>query len=205
MAIALAALVVAIGGVAFATIPDSQGTIHGCYQKGSGSLRVVESAGDCRTSESAIQWNQEGPPGPPGSSGGQAVAFDEEPGEVTTQSNTPVDLGGPSVTVTVPASGLIAVFARVAEESPQGEAQVVLFESTDFNPGLPILGACCTNGQRQWTTIQNPAGTRIPHEASWLLREATPGSHTYSLRYREVDPGGTAHFRERKLWIAPLG
>jgi hypothetical protein len=64
MVVALAAMVIAIGGVAFATIPDSSGTIHGCYQKGVGSLRVVESAADCRTNETAISWNQEGRPGP---------------------------------------------------------------------------------------------------------------------------------------------
>jgi len=62
-AIALTALVVALGGVAYATIPDSTGTIHGCYQRGNGNLRVVESSGDCRSSEQAIQWNQQGPRG----------------------------------------------------------------------------------------------------------------------------------------------
>lgn len=61
----LAALVVAIGGAAFAAIPDSSGTIHGCYDR-RGDLRVVESAADCRRRETAIEWNQQGPPGPPG-------------------------------------------------------------------------------------------------------------------------------------------
>ena len=63
----LAALVIALGGVAVAAIPDSGGTIHGCYQQTGGNLRVVESAADCRNSERAISWNQQGPPGPPGS------------------------------------------------------------------------------------------------------------------------------------------
>jgi hypothetical protein len=62
-AIAVAALAVALGGVAYATIPDSNGTIHGCYQKGNGNLRVVESSSDCRSSEQALDWNQQGPPG----------------------------------------------------------------------------------------------------------------------------------------------
>jgi hypothetical protein len=66
MVVALAALVVAVGGVAFATIPDSSGTIHGCFQKANGNLRVVESATDCRSSEIAISWNSQGPPGSPG-------------------------------------------------------------------------------------------------------------------------------------------
>ena len=63
MAVALAALVVAVGGVAFATIPDSTGTFHGCVGKASGQLRVVESSGDCRPNERAVAWNQQGPPG----------------------------------------------------------------------------------------------------------------------------------------------
>jgi hypothetical protein len=56
-------LMVALGGVAFAAIPDSNGKIHGCYQTNNGNLRVVESPSQCRSSESALSWNQEGPPG----------------------------------------------------------------------------------------------------------------------------------------------
>ena len=62
-AFGLAALVIALGGAAFAAIPDSSGTIHACYNKSNGNLRVVESADRCRTNERAIKWNQEGPPG----------------------------------------------------------------------------------------------------------------------------------------------
>jgi hypothetical protein len=53
-----AALVVAIGGVAFAAIPDSGGTIHGCYKRQDGDLRVVESASDCRRNERALDWSR---------------------------------------------------------------------------------------------------------------------------------------------------
>jgi hypothetical protein len=63
MVVALVGVVIGLGGVAFATIPDSSGTIHGCYQKTSGNLRVVESPSVCRSSEVAISWNQEGRPG----------------------------------------------------------------------------------------------------------------------------------------------
>lgn len=60
-AIALAALVVALGGVAFAAIPDSNGTIHGCFKNNNGDLRVVDSSAGCRSNETSIQWNQQGP------------------------------------------------------------------------------------------------------------------------------------------------
>jgi hypothetical protein len=56
--IALAALVIALGGAAFAAIPDSNGTIHGCYQKSNGNLRVAEYGSECRSGEVAIAWNQ---------------------------------------------------------------------------------------------------------------------------------------------------
>jgi hypothetical protein len=68
---AVAALFVAIGGIAYATIPDSGGVIHGCYQKDVGTLRVIDpSAGDtCLASEIPISWSQTGPAGPQGPQG----------------------------------------------------------------------------------------------------------------------------------------
>jgi hypothetical protein len=58
------------GGVAYATIPDASGVIHGCYKKKHGQLRVIDpGTSHCRRSETAISWNQTGPPGPPGISG----------------------------------------------------------------------------------------------------------------------------------------
>jgi hypothetical protein len=62
MVVALIGVVIGLGGVAFATIPDSSGTIHGCYGP-QGNLRVVDSAAGCRNSETALSWNQQGPPG----------------------------------------------------------------------------------------------------------------------------------------------
>jgi hypothetical protein len=57
----LAALVIALGGVAVAAIPDSGGTIHACYQKNNGDLRVVESSSRCRSTEKLLDWAQHGP------------------------------------------------------------------------------------------------------------------------------------------------
>jgi hypothetical protein len=89
--IALSALVVALGGVAFATIPDSDGTVHACYQKRTGDLRVVESSQDCRSSrERPIDL---GSPGA-GASGG-IVARIRSTGPVNVTANTvPIPLEG---------------------------------------------------------------------------------------------------------------
>jgi hypothetical protein len=77
------ALLVA-GGIAYATIPDSSGVIHACYQvngqgmvDGSGTMRVIDPSSTnkdgstCKHDEKALDFNQKGPqgdPGPPGPS-----------------------------------------------------------------------------------------------------------------------------------------
>jgi hypothetical protein len=56
--IALIALVVALGGVTYAAIPSGNGTISGCYSTATGTLRVIDAAGDaeCAAGEKAISW-----------------------------------------------------------------------------------------------------------------------------------------------------
>lgn len=67
---AVAAFVV--GGVAHASIPDANNAFHGCVNK-AGRLRVIDPATTaCKTGkqpETAIAWNQQGPPGPQGDPG----------------------------------------------------------------------------------------------------------------------------------------
>jgi hypothetical protein len=67
--VAIVALIVALGGVAIASIPSADGTIHGCYNA-QGQLRVIdaESGASCAPGETALSWNQTGPAGPPGPS-----------------------------------------------------------------------------------------------------------------------------------------
>jgi hypothetical protein len=70
---AVAALV--SGGAVWATIPDSSGVIHACYKTSNGALRVIDTGlgGTCAASETALQWNQTGPPGPAGPAGATHV------------------------------------------------------------------------------------------------------------------------------------
>jgi hypothetical protein len=72
----IAMLGLAAAGIAYATIPDSGGVIHGCYDTKTGALRVID-AGSCAGKEGALNWNQTGPQGPPGPTGpaGTAPAF----------------------------------------------------------------------------------------------------------------------------------
>jgi hypothetical protein len=64
------AATVAVGGAAYASIPDAGGVIHGCYTASSGNLQLATSAtAGCHPGQSAISWNQTGPQGPQGSQG----------------------------------------------------------------------------------------------------------------------------------------
>lgn len=76
LAVAAAFLAVA-GGVAYATIPDSNGVINACYDKQSGLLRVFDAQTGtpkgCGTNERALTWNQTGPQGLPGPQGAQGA------------------------------------------------------------------------------------------------------------------------------------
>src|SRR5919201_194703 len=62
--------VLALGGAAGATIPNSSGTIYGCYSNTSGSLRVIDyPTQNCSATETRLPWSQTGPQGPPGPQG----------------------------------------------------------------------------------------------------------------------------------------
>ncbi len=68
MVVAVIALLVALGGVAVASIPGKGGVISACYLKTGGSLRVFDTSkpgasGRCHQNERALTWNQQGPRG----------------------------------------------------------------------------------------------------------------------------------------------
>src|ERR1700734_1580528 len=97
----LAAVALAVAGTAYASIPDSGGVIHGCYLKGIGSLRVIDSPSQkCINGlETAIQWNQTGPQGPQGPAGPKGATGPQGPaGGQGPQGDTGPkgDPGGPS-------------------------------------------------------------------------------------------------------------
>jgi Collagen triple helix repeat (20 copies) len=61
---------VAVGGIAYASIPDSKGVIHGCYRKTTGQLIVIDSGGKgCEEGWTPLNWSQTGPTGAKGPTG----------------------------------------------------------------------------------------------------------------------------------------
>lgn len=66
-AVAVATGAMISAGIVFATIPDAAGVIHGCYTKSTGTIRIIDSAvTNCKSGETSLQWNVEGPRGPQG-------------------------------------------------------------------------------------------------------------------------------------------
>jgi hypothetical protein len=74
-------LAVVLGGVAYASIPDPSGVIHGCYKTSNpakGALVVIDSATEtCPSGTVSLNWNQEGPQGATGATGPQGPAGPE--------------------------------------------------------------------------------------------------------------------------------
>ena len=71
----LVVLAVALGaGVALASIPDRNGTIHGCRNVRTGVLRAIKSQARCRTLEKPLNWNVQGRQGDIGPAGPQGPA-----------------------------------------------------------------------------------------------------------------------------------
>jgi hypothetical protein len=134
------------------------------------------------------------------------VKVDGEVGPFITTSGPAVDLGGPTVTVTVPQAGLVAVYARATGQINGGGnnsvAQVHLFEPT-LLPGSPrVLEFSGTTPELRVST-PGPGevdGTPTLTRGGWIVFPADAGTYTFSLRYSQSG-GGTAQFSNAGLWV----
>jgi hypothetical protein len=145
-----------------------------------------------------------------------------EAGTVSTSSETEyVPLGGPEVTVTVPESGLIEVWATVRFEDP-ADGAVELFEDgqevevpgQEGLCGTPDLESALLSaqfGSGVALTLSTPPAFlvfggcgSVGGAPGPVLFEREPGPHTYELRYANCgcDPG-PAPFSNRTLIVAP--
>ncbi len=76
LVVAFVALLVALGGGAYAAVNSGAGAVHTCYLKGHGDLRVVSAKAKCAKGEKALTLNRRGaeaPIGTPGPSGPQGL------------------------------------------------------------------------------------------------------------------------------------
>jgi hypothetical protein len=130
--------------------------------------------------------------------------------EVSTTSGPAADLGGPSVTVTVPTDGLVGIFARVEGRGvgggPNGAAQVHLFEPT-FLSNAPVVMSYPSGGGfsvRQTTPGSGDTdGVGSALRGGMIVLAPPPGTYTFSLRYSAAG-GATGLFRNRAIWAGVL-
>jgi hypothetical protein len=140
-----------------------------------------------------------GAPGAPGANGAGPYVTATAAGPLATSSATPTDLGGPAVTVNVPASGLVEIFAGESSAGNGGHSQVLLYEDGSpvsavqcdgFTPGLiinddppssgPTTDSTTGNGANGTTQFCGTDGAGVPEA---LTLHVSPGSHTFKLEY----------------------
>lgn len=138
------------------------------------------------------------------------IKVDGEAGPLPTASVPATDLGGPSVTVRVPETGLVAIYARGTGEIDGGggdaRAQIHLFEPTLLPNAPRILEYDASDPQLRITTpgTGNVDGTPSLTRGGWLVFPAEKGTYTFSLYY-SVAGGGTATFTNTGIWAGVIG
>jgi hypothetical protein len=138
--IVAAGMLVAAAGIAYATIPDVNGVIHGCYAKSGGSLRVIDdTVTNCKSTETSLNWNVTGPQGPQGPAGPQGQQGPQGP-------QGPQGAQGP----TGPSGTSHGYFAKMAK--PLGMAQSPAYAAVIAIYGLP------TGTYMVWASIQDDDG-----------------------------------------------
>lgn len=138
---------VAIGGVVYAAIPDSNGVIHGCYSDKDGDLRVVNSPDECRKKEIAVSWNKTGAKGDKGDTGIPGVPGATGPKGDTGATGPKGDTGAPGVPGVPGAQG------------DKGDTGAPGAKGDTGAPGAP--GAPGATGPKGDTGAPGPGGTPL--------------------------------------------
>ena len=138
------------------------------------------------------------------------IKVDGEAGPLPTASIPATDLGGPSVTIHVPETGLVAIYARGTGEIDGGGnnalAQIHLFEPTLFPSAPRIMEFDSSEPELRISTpgTGNLDGTPSLTRGGWIVFPADKGTYTFSLFY-SVAGGGTANFTNTGLWAGVVG
>jgi Collagen triple helix repeat (20 copies) len=175
MALALA------GGIAYATIPDAAGLIHGCYKTQNGQLRVIDS-GNCGPSETQLTWSQIGPAGPHGATGAEGPAGPEGPEGPAGPQGPP----GPSGTLAwahVAADGtVLGSSGNVAVARPGAGFYCVAVTGGTAHAAMAVLDAKANVGGTIQTAVFFPFfPSDCPSSAYYILVVTRPQSQDGDL------------------------
>jgi len=143
--------ILAVTGVAYASIPGPDGVIHACRKNTDGTLRAIDSAATCPSGWTALNWNQTGPQGPAGVSGHEVV---------TVAVNVPAHENG-QASAFCPAGKVVTGGGYHLSSPPAGlntkvwvswpfangttwEWDVVVTNDNDFTDGVTAYAICVT-------------------------------------------------------------
>ena len=211
LALALAAVLAALGGVAWASIPGPEGIIHGCYQKRGGQLRVIDTAkhGRCGRREDELNWEEVGPPGPRGGTGARGATGPKG-------ATGPTGPQGPSNAFTASQTGVIGLSSTprsvLALSLPAG--RYVLSASVrvadEGGPGEPAQQAACKLQGAPAPAAEASATATIPYASGVTAAEtlpledavSLPAADTLELACAQQTPGPTSASEARIEAIA---
>lgn len=118
---------------------------------------------------------------------------------------------GPSVTVTVPANGLVAVRAEVENTWNAGDMIVYLTEDNARTQQIMVIPVTAPVGRTVPGSNVGVNGSRSPwtsgdtrYQGGSLVFEAPAGVRTYTLRYGATLQAQTLRAANRKLWVRVL-
>jgi hypothetical protein len=132
--IAVTALIIAITGVAYATIPDgSSGAYTACVLNRVGTIRIIDPSlgkssllGHCTSLEREITWNQTGPTGLQGPAGPQGLTGASGPAGATGPTGPASPLGHAYVDDYLTSSELVTTDSAVEFDSIQAASAMTV-------------------------------------------------------------------------------
>lgn len=197
------ALVAAVG-VAAGAIPDSSGTINGCYTKTGGILRVVDTDRNqhCISSvENPISWAQRGPQGDPGPQGDTGPAGTTGQDAKTVLSSDWIVTGPAGDDSTIPGLGQTVDVPpdSVVYVSTDGGVTTAAAGLAFVDIKLAIDGAAPDPSNARRLVVDAPAG--VGAIANWSFGRVLslpPGTHTISVQAQVL----TSTFAQGQLKIA---
>ncbi len=219
------ALALAVGTfAASATIPDSNGEIHGCFRKSDGRLRVIntEKGRVCRPKEKPLSWNEEGRRGPRGRQGLQGESGEQgeqglqgmqgPPGagspiseHLVGSCTSPVESASDACSViswTQPPNTLGRLYYRVNITAPGGTCQSV--EAAILGGWEWWLNDEPTTGYGSVLTLGPGETAHVPHVGSHEFVNLFPGEYelkTGGFATVDIAPDCTDTFVETELFV----
>lgn len=140
------------------------------------------------------QTGAKGDPGPPGAASASATVA----GPINNSSGGPVDAGGPSVTVNVGPSGLVAYWMSADIAGGGGTATAYIGDNSGVAPQMSNSGVT-----ESFTSLPaSDSGTHL-FNGGLSTEYVGPGQDTFRMEFGQSG-GGTGTFYNMKLVVIPL-